>query len=89
MPHSVSDPINRGRETSKRIFFVICNTCLWCASYYNINRSTFLSCYACSSKNTEVIPIGIDECFRIEYTHTRKIEIEFYKDKQLIGLVAT
>lgn len=70
------------------IYFVICNSCYWCASYFGIDNLESLSsssshvivCHACNSHNTEIVPIGTDESFRIECNHARGMEIEFYNN---------
>jgi hypothetical protein len=72
---------------SNQIYFVICNSCYWCASYFSINDSESLAtssphvldCHVCKSRNTELIPISIDESFRIKYSTTQGMEMEFYK----------
>jgi hypothetical protein len=71
---------NNETNTNTCIYFVICNYCYWCASYLGIDNSNVHRCYACSSPDTELIPIGIDESFRIDYCRTRGIELEFLKN---------
>jgi Zn finger protein HypA/HybF involved in hydrogenase expression len=75
-----------------KIYFVICNSCYWCASYFSIDdleslsasSSHVLDCPICNSHNTELIPISTDESFRIEYSLTRGMEIEFYKTNKVV-----
>jgi hypothetical protein len=76
-----------------KIYFVICNSCYWCASYFGTDdlqslsgssSSHVLDCPICNSHNTELIPISNDESFRIEYTLTRGMEIEFYKTNKVV-----
>jgi hypothetical protein len=75
-----------------KIYFVICNLCYWCASYFGIDdleslsasSSHVLDCPICNSHNTELIPISTDESFRIEYSLTRGMEIEFYKTNKVV-----
>ncbi|HZD35503.1 MAG TPA: hypothetical protein VE130_09890 [Nitrososphaeraceae archaeon] len=71
-----------------RIYFVICNSCYWCASYFSIDdldsSLQVLSCHLCNSHNTEVIPISSNESFRIDYSVTRGTEIEFYRGNQIV-----
>jgi hypothetical protein len=70
-----------------KIYFVICNSCYWCASYFGVDNleslsassSHVLNCPICNSHSTELMPISTDESFRIEYSLTRGMEIEFYK----------
>jgi hypothetical protein len=62
-----------------KVYFVICNSCYWCATYFGIDdleslqgsSSHVLDCHICNSHNTELMPISTDESFRIEYSQTR------------------
>jgi hypothetical protein len=75
-----------------KIYFVICNSCYWCATYFGIDdleslsgsASHVLNCPICNSHNTELMPIATDESFRIEYSLTRGMEIEFYKTNKVV-----
>ena len=81
---------NESVKPTNKIYFVICNSCYWCTSYFGIDNLEYLStssshvldCHTCSSPNTELIPIGTDESFKIDFSHTRGMEIEFYKNNQ-------
>ena len=79
-PINTKREINCNKQTSNHIYFVICNSSFWCASCFGSDNSHLLRCHKCSSSNTEFIPIATDESFRIEYDHTRGMEIEFYKN---------
>jgi hypothetical protein len=75
-----------------KIYFVICNSCYWCASYFGIDdleslstsSSHVLDCPICNSHNIELMPISTDESFRIEYNHARGMEIEFYRSNNVV-----
>jgi hypothetical protein len=71
-----------------QIYFVICNSCYWCASYFGTNSlkssSHILDCRACNSRNIEFIPVETDESLRIQYNHSRGMEIEFYKNNNIV-----
>ena len=64
-----------------QIYFVICNSCYWCATYFgiDISLSSPLVCHGCGLHNTELMPISTDESFRIEYSPKRGMELEFYR----------
>jgi hypothetical protein len=70
------------------VYFVICNSCYWCASYFSIDdlesSSKVLSCHVCNSHNTDLIPISSNESFRIDYNVTRGMEIEFYRSNEIV-----
>ena len=84
---------NKILQPIDKIYFVICNSCYWCASYFGIDdleslsgsSSHVLNCPICNSHNTELMPIATDESFRIEYSLTRGMEIEFYKSNKVVS----
>ena len=83
--NEISQPIDK-------IYFMICNLCYWYASYFGVDdlesisasSSHVLDCHVCNSHNTELMPISTDESFRIEYSLTRGMEIEFYKTNKVV-----
>jgi hypothetical protein len=72
--------VKREKDTDQ-IYFVICNSCYWCATYFGIDvsLSSPLVCHGCGLHNTELMPISTDESFRIEYSPKRGMELEFYR----------
>jgi hypothetical protein len=84
---------NKILQPIDKIYFVICNSCYWCATYFGIDdleslsgsSSRVLNCPICNSHNTELMPIATDESFRIEYSLTRGMEIEFYKSNKVVS----
>jgi hypothetical protein len=75
-----SSTVDAKREKlTDQIYFVICNSCYWCATYFGIDVSLSLACHGCNSQNTELLPISTDESFRIEYSPTRGLEMVFYR----------
>jgi hypothetical protein len=79
-------------QSIDKIYFVICNSCYWCATYFGIDdleslsgsSSHVLNCPICNSHNTELMPIATDESFRIEYSLTRGMGLEFYKTNKVV-----
>jgi hypothetical protein len=72
-----------------RVYFIICNSCYWCASYFcskelESTSSQVLRCHMCNSNNTELIPISSNESFRIDYDVTRGMEMEFYRNNEIV-----
>jgi hypothetical protein len=69
---------NTALQPIDKIYFVICNSCYWCASYFGIDdleslsasSSQVLDCHVCNSHNTKLMPIATNELFRIEYSAT-------------------
>jgi hypothetical protein len=84
---------NKILQPIDKIYFVICNSCYWCATYFGIDdleslsgsSSRVLNCPICNSHNTELMPIATDKSFRIEYSLTRGMEIEFYKSNKVVS----
>ena len=74
-----------------KIYFVICNSCYWCASYFGDleslsgSSSRVLDCHICNSHNTELIPISSDDSFRIEYNRTKGMVMEFYRGNNIVN----
>lgn len=45
-----SNIIGRKREFFKQIHFLLCESCLWCASCLSLNNISIAKCPACSNK---------------------------------------
>jgi hypothetical protein len=83
---------NKILQPINKIYFVICNSCYWCASYFGIDdlesisgsSSRVLDCHICNSHNTELMPISNDESFRIGYSQTKGMEMEFYRNNNIV-----
>ena len=73
---------NRQAETdnyaklTKERCFLICPSCFWCASYFK-NQTIFLKCPLCHKGKIDCMPIGEDENFRFDYSHTKGVELNF------------
>jgi hypothetical protein len=67
--------------STNQIYFVICNSCYWCASYLRIDSldssKQVIGCHLCNSFDTKQIPISSNESFRIEYNVARDMDMEF------------
>jgi hypothetical protein len=74
------------------IYFLVCNSCFWCATYFDIDDieslsaspTHALSCHICNSCNTKLIPISADVSCRMEYGVTNGMEMEFYRTNNVI-----
>ena len=44
----------------------------------------FSDCHICNSHNTELMPISSGESFRIEYSQTKGMEMEFYRGNNIV-----
>jgi hypothetical protein len=80
-----------------RIYFVICNSCLWCATYFGIDEleslssspTHALSCHICNSCNTKLMPISADVSSRMKYGVSTGMEIEFYRSNDIVNRQST
>jgi hypothetical protein len=73
-------------ETNKeneplRKYFMICQTCFWCASYIDIMGDTdvlpYKTCPTCNHTAIELLPLSNGEHYHFEYTATREVILEF------------
>lgn len=68
-------------QSVNHIYFVICNSGFWCASYFSIDNmessSQVLRCHLCDSYNTELIPISSNESHR-------GMQMEFYRSNDIV-----
>ncbi len=58
-------------------YFLICNSCFWCASYFK-NQNSFPKCALCEYGEIECMPIGHDENYSFHYSPTKGVELEFF-----------
>jgi hypothetical protein len=90
-----SSDIIKNNEILRHIdhsYFLICNSCLWCATYFGIgnleslcaSQTHALSCHICNSCNTELMPISVDVSSGMEYSVTSGMEMEFYRTNNVI-----
>ena len=63
-------------------YFLICNSCFWCASYFK-NRISFSTCPVCINGKIDCMPIGEDENYTFNLSLTKGIELEFSNDIQV------
>jgi hypothetical protein len=57
-------------------YFLICKSCLWCASCFK-DQIAFAQCPLCYYGKIERMPIGDDENYRFHYSHSKGVELKF------------
>lgn len=71
---------NKENEPSRK-YFMICQTCFWCASYIdimdNVDALLYKVCPACNHTAIELLPLSNGEHYRFEYTATSGVILEF------------
>ena len=61
---------------TKEKYFLLCESCYWCASYYKGNTS-FPKCPFCNDSKIECMPIGDEERYNFNQSPTRGVELIF------------
>ena len=68
-------------ESTSRKYFMICQTCFWCASYIdimdNIDALPYKVCPTCNHTAIELLPLSNGEHYRFENSPTRGTILEF------------
>jgi hypothetical protein len=74
---------NRNKWISGKIYFLLCESCFWSASYlstsYNNMKDPITHCPLCNSEKIEAISISGNEEYRFEYNVKQGIMLEFKK----------
>jgi hypothetical protein len=73
------DIISKEIEVSDKINFLLCESCFWCASYFNNYRKVVTNCPICGNKNIESMPISHDEVHTSNHDPKRGLTLEFSK----------
>ena len=73
------DIISKEIEVSDKINFLLCESCFWCASYFNNYRKVVTNCPICVSKKIESMPISHDEVHTSSHDPKRGVTLGFSK----------
>lgn len=68
------DTDNYAKLTKAR-YFLICESCLWCASYIK-NQTTFTTCPLCYNGKIGCMPIADDKNGFFDYRHSKGVELK-------------
>ena len=71
---STSDSRKYGSAES---IFVLCETCHWCATYFDKSRVPSYKCLICRNTAISTFPILPNEEFAFNYSKKRGVELEF------------
>jgi hypothetical protein len=78
--HQSTIQTNKENKLTSRKYFMICQTCFWCASYIDImddmNALHYKTCPTCNHTAIELLPLSNGEHYRFEYTATRGVILE-------------
>jgi hypothetical protein len=62
----------------KKIDFLICNSCFWCASYLDSENSLIpFECPSCKQKAIECMPISVNDAYSFHYNQATGVILEF------------
>src|ERR687896_459757 len=67
-------------NNNKKIHFLLCGSCFWCASHFNNIGNIIAKCPSCNSANrVESIPLSYDEVYKFDYDPKCGVVLEFSK----------
>jgi hypothetical protein len=76
---------NISGRISDEIYFLLCQSCFWCASYTSpllykrMTKETITKCPSCNEENLESLPIAENEKYRFDYDTKRGVTMEFFR----------
>lgn len=62
---------------SKRIDFLLCNSCFWCASYLNLRGYDVSECPSCKESTIERMPLSANDVYSFDYNQVTGVILEF------------
>ncbi|HYT02639.1 MAG TPA: hypothetical protein VEL70_06980 [Candidatus Acidoferrum sp.] len=71
---TAASPIAR---ISKRIDFLLCNSCFWCASYLNLRSFGVIECPSCKENTIERMPLSANDVYSFDYNGVTGVMLEF------------
>lgn len=73
---------NRAATVIKKIDFLLCNSCFWCASYLNLGSSFIVpQCPSCKENAIEWMPISTNDAYSFDYNPVTGVILEFSNRK--------
>ena len=63
-------------KLTKARYFLICESCSWCASYVK-NQTKLTTCPLCHNGKIDCMPIGEDKNYLFDDSHSKGIELKF------------
>ena len=47
-------------DIDKRVDFLLCPSCFWCASYFNSGEVSIIRCPMCHNNHIDQLPVSVD-----------------------------
>jgi hypothetical protein len=83
-PLSKNTPPQDNGTTSviKKVDFLLCNSCFWCASYLNLETALIrFQCPSCKENAIEWMPISVNDAYSFDYNPATGVILEFSNRK--------
>jgi hypothetical protein len=71
---AVASPIAR---ISKKIDFLLCNSCFWCASSLTLRSFGVNECPSCKENTVEWMPLSANDVYSFDYNRVTGVILEF------------
>jgi hypothetical protein len=68
---------NNPTEIPSQMHLVLCQTCYWCATFLNINKTPIFKCAYCNSIKLDSIPVSDNEICKFSYDPARGVTMAF------------
>jgi hypothetical protein len=62
---------------SKKIDFLLCNSCFWCASYLNLRDYADIKCPSCKQNTIEWIPLCANDVYSFDHNRVTGVILKF------------
>ena len=62
---------------SKKIDFLLCNSCFWCASYLNLSSFGVIECPSCKENTVERMSLSANDVYLFDYNRVTGVILEF------------
>jgi hypothetical protein len=62
---------------SKKIDFLLCNSCFWCASYLNLSSFEVIECPSCKENTVERMSLSANDVYLFDYNRVTGVILEF------------
>jgi hypothetical protein len=70
------------KHSSLQDIFILCETCHWCATYFDKDRLPTEKCPICLNRKMSSFPILLYESFTFNYDDKRGVDLEFRPRKK-------
>jgi hypothetical protein len=67
--------MDKDAKLTKSSYLLICDACLWCASYVN-NQIPYSKCPLCFNGEIDCMPIGEEKNYLFDYSYSEGVELE-------------